>query len=64
MYCLNEKLDDTLKIIGFVKRKNDQGVYCLNYTKRKVIVRLYMDDLIITGASQSERVEDVNDEDF
>ena len=36
----NAKLDDTLKSIGFLKRKNDQGVYYLNSTQSKVIVRV------------------------
>ena len=50
----NAKLDDTLKSIGFVKSKNDQGVYYLNSNQDKVIVGVYVDDLIITGASEAK----------
>ena len=48
----NVKLDDTLKSIGFMKSKNVQGVYHLNSIRDKVIVGLYVDDLIITGANE------------
>ena len=34
----NAKLDNTLMSIGFVKSKNDQGVYYLNSNEDKVIV--------------------------
>ena len=50
----NAKLDDTLKSIGFVKSKNDQGVYYLNSNQDKVIVGVYVDDLIITGVSEAK----------
>ena len=50
----NAKLDDTLKSIGFVKSKNDQGVYYLNSNQDKVIVGGYVDDLIITGTSEAK----------
>ena len=50
----NAKVDDTLKSIGFMKSKNDQGVYHLNSIQDKVIVRVYVDDLIITGASEAK----------
>ena len=50
----NAKLDDTLKSIGFVKSKNDQGVYYLNSNQDKVIFGVYVDDLIITGASEAK----------
>ena len=45
----NAKLYDTLKSIGFIKNKNDQGVYYLNSTQSKLIVGVYVDDLIIRG---------------
>ena len=38
----NAKLDDTLKKIGFMKRKIDQRVYHLNLIQDKVIVGVYM----------------------
>ena len=50
----NATLDDTLKTIGFMKSKNDQGVYYLNSNQDKVIVGVYADDLIITGASEAK----------
>ena len=50
----NAKLDDTLKSINFEKSKNDQGVYYLNSNRDKVIVGVYVDDLIITGASETK----------
>ena len=50
----NENLDDTLKIIDFMKRKNDQGMYHLNSTREKVIVGVYIDDLIIMRASEAK----------
>ena len=49
----NAKLNNILKSIGFFKSKNDQGVYHLNSTREKVIVGVYVDDLIITGASEA-----------
>ena len=48
----NAKLDHTLKILNFLKTKNDQGV--LNSTRDKVIVGVYVDDLIITGTSEAK----------
>ena len=50
----NAKLDDTLKNIGFVKSKNDQGVYYLNSTQEKVIGGVYMDEFIIMGTSEAK----------
>ena len=50
----NAKIDNTLKSIGFVKSKNDQGVYYLNSNQDKVIVGVYVDDLIITGAREAK----------
>ena len=35
-----------------MKNKNDQGVYFLNSPHDKVIVGVYVDDLIITGTSE------------
>ena len=53
----NTKLDDTLKSIGYMKSKNDQGVYYLNSTQDKVILGVYVDDMIITGASEAKMRE-------
>ena len=50
----NAKLDDTLKSIDFMKSQNDQGVYSLNSNRDKVILGVYVDDLIITGASEAK----------
>ena len=37
-----------------MKTKNDQCVYYLNSNRDKVIVGVYVDDLIITGASEAK----------
>ena len=39
------------------RAENDQGVYCLNSTRRKVILGVYIDDLIIKGASEAKMKE-------
>ena len=43
----NAKLNVTLMNIRFVKNKNDHSVYFLNYKHDKVIISVYVDDLII-----------------
>ena len=53
----NTKLDVTLKSIGYVKSKNDQGVYYLNSTQDKMILGVFVDDLIITRASEAKMRE-------
>ena len=50
----NAMLDDTLKNIGFMKSKNDQGVYHLNSNRDKVIVGVFVYNLIFTGASEAK----------
>ena len=50
----NSKLDGTLKSIGFLNSKNDQGVYYLNSTQSKVIMGVNVDDLIIKRVSESK----------
>ena len=47
--------------IGFLKSKNDQSVYHLNSTQDKLIARIYVDDLIIMGASET-KVKDFRDD--
>ena len=37
-----------------MKSKNDQGVHYLNSNQDKMIVGVYVDDLIITGASEAK----------
>ena len=37
-----------------MKSNNDKGVYYLNSNRDKVIVGVYVDDLIITGASEAK----------
>ena len=37
-----------------MKSKNDQGVYYLNSNQDKVIFGVYLDDLIIMGASEAK----------
>ena len=44
----NNKLDDTLKSMGFIKSINDQSVYTSDKKESKLWVGVYVDDLIIT----------------
>ena len=37
-----------------MESKNDQGVYYMNSNQDKVIVGVYLDDLIIMGASEAK----------
>ena len=61
LYCLrqaprawNNKLDETLKLMGFIRSINDQAVYSLNRKEIKLCVGVYVDDLIITGSNSEE----------
>ena len=39
----NSKLDDKLKSIDFLREKNNQGVFDLNCTQEKMIVRVHVE---------------------
>ncbi|CAL1392261.1 unnamed protein product [Linum trigynum] len=52
----NTKLDKTLKSLGFVKSPVEHAIYRRNKNQSNLIVRVYVDDLIITG----DNVEDLH----
>ena len=47
----NSKLDNRLRSIGFCKSVNDQAVYISNIKRDRILVGVYVDDLIITGSN-------------
>ena len=47
--ALNYKLDDSLNSMGFIKSVNDQAVYTSSSKEHRLLIRVYVDDLIITG---------------
>ena len=53
----NSKLDNTLRSIGFIKSVNDQEVYISNIKGDRILVGVYVDDLIISG-SNTQRIEE------
>ena len=53
----NSKLDNTLRSIGFIKSVNDQAVYISNIKGDRILVGVYVDDLIVTG-SNTQRIEE------
>ena len=53
----NYKLDDTLRSMGFTKSVNDQAVYTSSFREDRILVGVYVDDLIITG-SNTQRIEE------
>ena len=52
----NYKLDCILKSMGFIRSVGDQAVYILKNVQDKLLVGVYVDDLIITG-SNTEGIE-------
>jgi len=52
----NAKLDDTLVSLGFQRSGAEHGVYTRSRAGRRLIVGVYVDDLIITGASEDDIV--------
>jgi hypothetical protein len=48
----NAKLDSTLLALGFQKREAEHSVYIRSTGEEKLIVGVYVDDLIITGHSR------------
>ena len=53
----NSKFYNTLRSIGFIKSVNDQAVYISNIKGDRILVGVYVDDLIITG-SKPQRIEE------
>ena len=52
----NAKLDATLGELGFQRCATEHALYTRRRGKEELIVGVYMDDLIVTGA----RMEDIN----
>ena len=50
----NSKLDETLKLMGFIRSISDQAVYTSNKKESKLWVGVYVDDLIITRSNTEE----------
>ena len=50
----NYKLDCILKSMGFIRSVSDQAVYILKNVQEKLLVGVYVDDLIITGSNTEE----------
>ena len=50
----NYKLDFILKSMGFIRSVSDQAVYILRSKEDKLLVGVYVDDLIITGSTIEE----------
>ena len=53
----NYKLDCVLRSMGFIRSVGDQEVYILKNVQDKLLVGVYVDDLIITG-SNTEGIEE------
>ena len=47
----NYKLDDTLRSMGFTKSVSDQAVYTSSIKEDRILVGVYVDDLIITRSN-------------
>ena len=52
----NTKLDATLCELGFMQCATEHALYTQRWGKEELIVGVYVDDLIVTGA----RTEDIN----
>ncbi|KAJ0502363.1 putative RNA-directed DNA polymerase [Helianthus annuus] len=50
----NERLDKTLKQLGFTRCPREQAVYLKNIKGELLIVGVYVDDLIVTGRRKDE----------
>jgi hypothetical protein len=49
-----EKLDATLDKLGFTQSEHEHAIYCRGVGNRRLIIGVYVDDLIITGTSPDE----------
>jgi hypothetical protein len=47
----NLKLDEKLNMLGFIKCNADHAIYCRGGKGERLIVGVYVDDLLITGSS-------------
>ena len=50
----NAKLDRTLVALGFTRCEEEHGVYTRGTGRGRVLLGVYVDDLILTGADQAE----------
>jgi hypothetical protein len=50
----NKKLHEKLCALGFVRSESDYAIYCRGVRKDKLVVGVYVDDLVITGSSSEE----------
>jgi hypothetical protein len=50
----NTKLDACLTNLGFRRCPSEHGVYARGTTKSRLVVEVYVDDLIITGSDEEE----------
>lgn len=50
----NTKLDDTLPHLGFTRSPNEHAVYARGDGNKRVLLGVYVDDLIVTGADADE----------
>ena len=50
----NSKLDASLASLGFARCPLEHGVYARNLGEARLLVGVYVDDLIITGSSDKE----------
>jgi hypothetical protein len=49
-----EKLDGTLRKLGFTQSEHEHAIYCRGGGGRRLIVGVYVDDLLITGTTPEE----------
>jgi hypothetical protein len=47
----NLKLDEKLSMLGFIKCNADHAIYCRGSKGERLIVGVYVDDLVITGSN-------------
>ena len=49
----NQKLDEKLSLLGFVRSTSDHAIYCRGSGVERLVVGVYVDDLVITGTNSS-----------
>jgi hypothetical protein len=49
----NQKLHSKLCVLGFVRSESDHAIYCRGSRSERLVVGVYVDDLVITGSSFS-----------
>jgi hypothetical protein len=49
----NKKRDEKMSTLGFAKCASDSAIYCHGTRNERLIVGVYVDDLVITGSSVS-----------